>query len=78
MPDLVIFLDVEPALGLSRVLKRGHFDRIEQESLAFFTQVYDAYHAKIKTMKQVVVIDASQPEARVQRAIWDALENYIL
>lgn len=77
IPDLVIFLDVEPAVGLKRVLKRSHFDRIEQEPLAFFTEVYKAYHAKIKTMKQVVIIDANQPEAQVQRAIRNALEHYI-
>ncbi len=77
VPDLVLFLDVDPAIGLRRALSRGHSDRIEQESLAFFSAVYDAYHAKIKTMKQVIMIDANQPEVVVQQAILDALSHYL-
>lgn len=76
-PDLVIFLDISPQQGLKRVLKRGKADRIEQESLAFFNDVYNGYHEQIKTMNNVVIIDASQPLATVQSAICEALENYI-
>lgn len=76
-PDLVLFLDVDPALGLQRALLRGHSDRIEQESLDFFQAVGEAYHARIKSMTQVVVIDANQPEAVVQQAILDALSHYL-
>lgn len=75
-PDLVLFLDVKPEIGLRRALGRGDLDRIEKEPLAFFTAVYDAYHEKIKTMKQVVVIDANQSEAVVQQAILDVLLKY--
>lgn len=74
-PDLLIFLDVPPDLGLRRVLKRGHTDRIERESKAFFNAVYDAYHAKLKTMDNVAIIDASQPQAVVQRAILEVLTH---
>lgn len=76
-PDLVLFLDVEPALGLRRALGRGEADRIEKEPLDFFTSVCQAYHAKIKTMNQVVVIDANQSEADVQQAILAALSSYL-
>lgn len=76
-PDLILFLDVDPAIGLDRAQSRGHFDRIERESLAFFKAVSQAYHEKIKTMKQVVVIDANQSEAFVQTAIADALQQYL-
>ena len=76
-PDLIFFMDVSPERGLSRVHQRGHADRIEQESIDFFNNVYDAYHATIKTMKQVVIIDANQPLASVQQAIIDALTDYL-
>lgn len=75
-PDLILFLDVSPTIGLRRVLSRGHSDRIEQEPEAFFTRVRDAYYAKIKTMEHVVVIDANQPEPAVQQAIVNALMDY--
>lgn len=76
-PDLIVFLDISPQQGLKRAFKRGKADRIEQESLAFFTDVYNSYHEQIKTMNNVVVIDASKPLLAVQHAIHSALENHI-
>jgi dTMP kinase len=76
-PDLVLFLDISPEQGLKRALGRGHADRIEQESLSFFTKVYNHYHHKIKQMTNVVVIDASRPLMAVQQVIREALEQYM-
>jgi dTMP kinase len=76
-PDLIIFLDISPQQGLKRVHKRGKADRIEQESLAFFSDVYNSYHEQIKTMDNVVVIDASKPLVAVQESICTALEKYL-
>lgn len=76
-PDLIIFLDISPEQGLRRALKRGKADRIEQESLDFFTNVYNSYHHYIKSMPNVVIIDASKPLAVVQNLICSALENYV-
>ena len=77
-PDLIIFLDISPQQGLKRALKRGKADRIEQESLSFFTKVYNSYHQRIKDMTNVVVIDASQPLVVVQNLIQKTLEKYVL
>lgn len=77
-PDLIIFLDISPEQGLKRAQKRGKTDRIEQESLAFFNDVYTMYHEKIKGMDNVVIIDASKPLPIVQRLIIEALEGYVL
>lgn len=76
-PDLIFFMDVSPKTGLERALMRGSADRIEQESLDFFTRVSNAYHAKIKEMKHVVVIDANQSVLEVQQQIKDALAHYL-
>lgn len=35
-PDFTLYLDIEPALGLTRARGRGALDRIEQQSLDFF------------------------------------------
>jgi len=77
-PDLIIFLDITPEQGMQRVIARGKIDRIEQESMVFFNAVYDSYHQHIKTMKNVVVIDASKPLSDVAHAIRAALENYMI
>lgn len=77
-PDLIIFLDITPEKGLQRARKRGKTDRIEQESLLFFQDVYESYHKHIATLTNVAVIDASQPFAAVQNAIRLTLENYMI
>ena len=77
-PDLIIFLDITPEQGMQRVFSRGKTDRIEQESMVFFNDVYHSYHQHIKTMKNVVSIDASQPLPLVQKAIRLTLENYMI
>lgn len=77
-PDLILFLDITPEQGMQRVVARGKVDRIEQESMVFFQDVYDSYHQHIKTMNHVVVIDASQPLAVVQNALRAKLENYLM
>jgi len=76
-PDLVIYLDLLPELGLQRVLERGKADRIEQEAIDFFHRVYDAYHQRLKTMEQAVLIDATKPLAMVQHLIRTSLERYL-
>lgn len=76
-PDLIIFLDITPEQGMQRVIARGKTDRIEQESMVFFNAVYTSYHQHIKTMNNVVMIDASKPLLLVQKAIRTAIEQYI-
>jgi dTMP kinase len=76
-PDLTLFLDITPQIGLERARKRGKPDRIEQESLQFFTNVRNSYHQRISGLENVVVIDASQPLPAVQYAICRALEDYL-
>ncbi|ARH00202.1 dTMP kinase [Legionella micdadei] len=77
-PDLVFYLDIDPEQGLSRVKTRGTFDRIEQESLEFFTQIRNTYVQMIKTMDNVILIDAGQPIEIVQKLIQTQLKSLIL
>jgi dTMP kinase len=77
-PDLILFLDIPPELGLERARQRGKMDRIEQEALAFFQDVYAGYHSIIKTMNNVVVIDAAQPMADVQSMIRFQLKQFLI
>ncbi|KTD22311.1 dTMP kinase [Legionella lansingensis] len=76
-PDLIIFLDIKPEQGLVRARKRSAADRIEQESLAFFTDVFNSYHEMIQTMDNVICIDASQPLEKVQEDIITQLKTFI-
>lgn len=76
-PDVIIFLDIKPEIGLQRALKRGKLDRIEQESLHFFNDVYASYHKHIKTLDNVIIVDASEPLGIVQHNIKSKL-NHVL
>ncbi|WP_053145593.1 dTMP kinase, partial [Erwinia billingiae] len=42
-PDMTIYLDVTPEIGLQRARARGELDRIEQESLNFFIRTRQRY-----------------------------------
>lgn len=77
-PDLIVFLDISPEMGLRRARKRGKSDRIEQEKLSFFKDVYHCYHQCIKDMNNVIVIDASQSLDKVQHDICTKLNHYML
>lgn len=76
-PDLIFYLDIKPELGLLRVKNRGELDRIEEETLAFFTQIRQGYHQMIQSMQNVVSIDAGQAIETVQESILTKLKSFI-
>ena len=63
-PDLTIFLDVKPQVGLTRIAKEraGKEDRLEQEKLNFHQKVYQGYQEVIKAHpERIKVVDANKP-----------------
>ena len=74
-PDLTLYLDIDPAIGLERARQRGELDRIEQEQLAFFQRTRQKYLQIAASEANIVVIDASQPIASVQQQLTTALDN---
>ncbi|MDF1757883.1 MAG: dTMP kinase [Legionellaceae bacterium] len=78
LPDLMVFLDIKPEQGLERAKRRGKLDRIEQESLDFFRDVYDSYHKHLKNIKNVAIIDAKKPLPIVQNIIREKLSHAII
>jgi dTMP kinase len=69
MPDLTVYLDVPPEVGLARIQKgRSSLDRLDQESLKFHQQVYEGYRRVIARYPQRIrVIDADRAVEAVQR-----------
>ncbi len=76
-PDLIFYLDLSPEQGLYRVTNRGTADRIEQESLSFFTRIQQSYRQLVQTMTNVIVIDASQPLEIVQELLIKQLKIFL-
>ncbi|EPL9568514.1 dTMP kinase [Providencia rettgeri] len=72
-PDLTLYLDLSPELGLQRARSRGELDRIEKESLAFFERTRERYLELAAGDNSIVTIDASQNIEQVQNDIRAAL-----
>jgi dTMP kinase len=62
-PDLVVLLDIDPAVGLRRVEARGDAaDRLESESIAFHDRVRYAFlDLAAADPRRYLVLDASRP-----------------
>jgi dTMP kinase len=73
-PDLTLFLDLVPELGMQRAGCRGALDRIEQQDMSFFQKVYHAYKTRLNLDPNVVQIDASLDIDRVKIAIERAVK----
>lgn len=58
-PDLTLYLDVIPEIGLRRALKRSALDRIEKRSLKFFRRTRKSYLNNIKSDKKIIKINAN-------------------
>ncbi len=69
-PDLTLLLDLPVEIGLRRASQRSAPDRFEQEKVAFFERVRQAYLQRAQQDPQrVKIIDASQPLTDVQQQI---------
>ncbi|HHQ4737247.1 dTMP kinase [Aeromonas veronii] len=76
-PDLTLYLDIDPALGLQRARHRGELDRIELEQLSFFERTRTRYLELATKDDSIVVIDAAQTPEQVKTSIECALDHYL-
>ncbi|MDZ7726690.1 MAG: dTMP kinase [Dehalococcoidia bacterium] len=74
-PDLVLFLDLEPSLGLQRKHGEDGALRIGQEGLAFHERVRAGYLAQMDEAEPGtwVRLDASKPPEQVIEDAWAAV-----
>jgi len=76
-PDLTLYLDLSPEIGLQRARARGELDRIEQESLAFFQRTRERYLSLAAEDESIKTIDASQTLEQVSASIRQTLIDWI-
>ena len=76
-PDLTLYLDVTPEIGLQRARARGELDRIEQESLNFFTRTRARYLALAAADDRIRCVDATQPLEQVSAALKQTLDQWL-
>ena len=75
-PDLTLYLDINPAVGLARARGRGELDRIEQQDLDFFHRTRARYLELVKDNPKAVMINAEQSIEQVQADIKSAVKNW--
>jgi dTMP kinase len=75
-PDLTLYLDLPPAIGLQRARARGELDRIEQEALPFFERTRARYLELAAEDPRIKTIDASQSIEQVTESIELTLKNW--
>jgi dTMP kinase len=76
-PDLTVYLDLAPELGLGRAQARGELDRIELEKIEFFERVRNKYLELATASQSTDIIDASQAMAKVHQDVARTVESFI-
>ncbi|MGL5680275.1 MAG: dTMP kinase [Plesiomonas shigelloides] len=76
-PDLTLYLDIAPALGLLRARQRGELDRIEQQDLSFFERTRVRYLELAQNDPNTRIIDAGQALPVVTAAIEATLNQWL-
>lgn len=78
-PHLTLYLDIDPADGLSRVKKSRSTDRIEAENLAFHTKIREGYlsiHKKDPT--RFHLLNAEQPPEEVYVQAIELIQSLLI
>lgn len=75
--DLMIYLDVEPEIGMKRAAKRGELDRFETSQMDFFHRARQGYLSSMPCFSRFVIIDANETEAEVQQSVSVAINEFL-
>jgi dTMP kinase len=78
LPDLVVLLDIDPAVGLARAAGRGTTDRLEAEHLAFHERVRYAFlDLAGQDPRRYLVVDAARPQAEIAAEIAERVRSLL-
>ena len=72
-PDLTIYMDLDPKIGLQRAAVRGELDRFEQEKIDFFNKTRDMYLKLADEASEVCKVDASKTMEEVAAQVREML-----
>ncbi len=74
-PDLTFLFDAPLEVGMARAKSRGTTDRMEQESIEFFTRIRETYLLRAKqNPRQFHIVDAAQPLEDVTCTLFERVE----
>jgi dTMP kinase len=79
-PDITIFFDLKPEVGLARIDANANreVNRLDVEKLSFHKKVYESFHLLADANpNRYVVIDASLDPSSVASEAWNAIEKHL-
>ncbi|MCM8533537.1 MAG: dTMP kinase [Lentisphaeraceae bacterium] len=74
-PDLTVYMDIDPKLGLARAAGRGELDRFELEKVEFFERTRDMYLKLVEDSSEMKPVDASQTIDNVRAQVLQVLDE---
>lgn len=80
LPDLTLYLDVTPEVGLKRVMdtEGREVNRLDLEGIQFHEKVREGYHLLMNQFpNRIVRIDADQSLESVLKEVTDALDRFM-
>jgi dTMP kinase len=76
-PDLTLYLDIDPKIGLARARGRGELDRIEKMDVSFFQRTRERYLQLALNNSRIITINAEQSVAEVKHDIAEVISDWI-
>ena len=77
-PDLTIYLDIDPKLGLARAKTRNALDRIEQEQIDFFNRARAVFLNLVEQNPNTsILINGAKPIHLVEEALIQELSKLV-
>jgi len=76
-PDLTLYLDIDPKVGLERARGRGELDRIEKMDISVFERTRERYLEIAGSDDSVIVVNAEQTIDKVAQDIKSALQQWL-
>lgn len=76
-PDLTIYLDIDPRIGLERARGRGELDRIEKMDMSFFDRTRERYLELANEDDSIVVVNADQSIGQVSADIRQVIHQWL-
>ena len=80
MPDLTIYLDVSPEIGLLRIKKdeNREVNRLDKESLQFHSKVREGYHLLLKEYSdRIKMVDTEKEIDAVYREVLEIVLGFL-
>ncbi len=80
MPDVTLFLDVAPEIGLKRIYKNNEREknRLDLETRQFHEKVYEGYKQVLKRFpERIKRVDATLPFSRVLDDVFSIVQHYV-